>query len=167
MLRVLPRFRRRSVRDSVGELGMVSVMSARSWFAFVRDRLASGALGSPPAEPGRDNSDSVLKPHTSWPTEGLDASCDGRGESLSEKELPAPALRRWVPVIDTDRCIGCERCLAACPHDCLEMEWSFSKLARPQDCTGEGHCVQACPEQIMRMEWVTIEEDVTAAARGG
>jgi NAD-dependent dihydropyrimidine dehydrogenase PreA subunit len=70
---------------------------------------------------------------------------------------PAARQQKWLPVIDTDNCIGCERCVAACEHGCLEMVWSFSTLTRPHDCGGEGHCVEACPEQIIRMAWVPLE----------
>jgi len=80
------------------------------------------------------------------------------------KPSPATPERKWVPVIDTDACIGCERCVAACDHGCLEMIWSFSTLTRPHQCTGEGHCVEACPEQIIHMEWVAVEGEPEAPA---
>jgi NAD-dependent dihydropyrimidine dehydrogenase PreA subunit len=75
---------------------------------------------------------------------------------------PAASQRKFVPVIETDACIGCERCIAACDHGCLEMIWSFSTLTRPQQCQGEGHCVEACPEQIIHMEWVVLHDESAA-----
>lgn len=78
--------------------------------------------------------------------------------------LPAAASTKWLPVIDTDRCIGCERCIAACEHGCLEMIWSFSTLTVPQNCHGEGHCVEACPEKIIRMDWVPLAQAAKNAA---
>jgi NAD-dependent dihydropyrimidine dehydrogenase PreA subunit len=59
-------------------------------------------------------------------------------------------------VIDRDQCLGCERCVAACDHGCLEMIWSFATLTNPRTCTGEGRCTEACPQQIIRMAWVPV-----------
>jgi NAD-dependent dihydropyrimidine dehydrogenase PreA subunit len=80
--------------------------------------------------------------------------------------VQSPPKQKWLPVIDTDRCIGCERCIAACEHGCLEMIWSFSTLTRPQTCRGEGHCVEACPEQIIQMEWVTLGDNEECSSNG-
>jgi NAD-dependent dihydropyrimidine dehydrogenase PreA subunit len=89
----------------------------------------------------------------------------GLAPAAIEPSTPPPVAapqRKWLPVIDTDACIGCERCVAACEHGCLEMIWSFSTLTHPHQCHGEGHCVEACPEQIIRMEWVLVDADSEA-----
>jgi NAD-dependent dihydropyrimidine dehydrogenase PreA subunit len=71
---------------------------------------------------------------------------------------PAPETpQKWLPVIDRDSCLGCERCVAVCEHGSLEMIWSFATLTNPHSCTGEGLCTQACPQQIIRMAWVPVE----------
>lgn len=81
------------------------------------------------------------------------------GDSAQE---PAGELtKKWAPVIDRDSCIGCERCVTACEHGCLEMIWSFANLTNPHSCTGEGHCTEVCPQQIIHMEWVAIEPNET------
>ena len=64
-----------------------------------------------------------------------------------------PANYKWLPVV-TDYCTGCSKCVEACPHDCLELEWDFAKLARADLCVGEGECVAACPHESMHMEWL-------------
>jgi NAD-dependent dihydropyrimidine dehydrogenase PreA subunit len=88
---------------------------------------------------------------------------DPHENRTSRAEPPAAPEHKWVPVIDTDACIGCERCVAACDHGCLEMIWSFSNLTHPHQCTGEGHCVEACPEKIIHMEWVLVEAESEAS----
>jgi Na+-translocating ferredoxin:NAD+ oxidoreductase RNF subunit RnfB len=64
--------------------------------------------------------------------------------------------QRWLPVINRDSCLGCERCVAACEHGSLEMIWSFATLTNPHSCTGEGRCTEVCPEQIIHMAWVPV-----------
>jgi NAD-dependent dihydropyrimidine dehydrogenase PreA subunit len=73
---------------------------------------------------------------------------------------PADQLsQKWLPVIDRDSCLGCERCVTVCERSCLEMIWSFATLTRAEQCTGEGRCTQACPQQIIRMEWVAVKSN--------
>lgn len=69
---------------------------------------------------------------------------------------------KWLPRIDSDRCIGCERCVNACEHSCLEMVWSFATLTRPHDCGSEGVCAEVCPEQIIEMAWLPLPGDAPA-----
>ena len=78
--------------------------------------------------------------------------------SRSGSSGPPADLRhkKWLPLIDADRCIGCERCVNTCEHGCLEMIWSFSTLTNPHTCCSEAHCVEACPEQIIHMAWVPV-----------
>jgi Na+-translocating ferredoxin:NAD+ oxidoreductase RNF subunit RnfB len=73
-------------------------------------------------------------------------------------EPAATVEQRWLPVIDRDNCLGCERCVAACDHGCLEMIWSFATLTQPHNCTGEGRCTKACPQQIIQMAWVPMDK---------
>jgi thioredoxin reductase (NADPH) len=53
------------------------------------------------------------------------------------------------PMIDTNRCIGCGSCVAACPempgHQVLGMVRRKAKLVSPSDCIGHGACRAACP----------------------
>ena len=80
------------------------------------------------------------------------------------RQPEAPGHQEWLPVIDRDSCLGCERCVAACESGCLEMIWSFATLTHPERCTGEGRCTQACPQQIIQMEWVQVEPSKAADA---
>lgn len=53
------------------------------------------------------------------------------------------------PLIDTNRCIGCGSCVAACPempgHQVLGLVRRKAVLVSPTDCIGHGACLAACP----------------------
>ncbi|MFO7936716.1 MAG: 4Fe-4S dicluster domain-containing protein [Kiritimatiellia bacterium] len=63
---------------------------------------------------------------------------------------PNPAKSR--PLIDAEECKGCERCIAACPVNCLRIARKLnSKGVRPVEYTGSGcigceACFYNCPE---------------------
>lgn len=61
---------------------------------------------------------------------------------------------KWLPVIETDACVGCGLCGRACEPKCLEMVWDFATLKRPEDCGSCGECARVCPQQGIRMDWV-------------
>jgi len=59
---------------------------------------------------------------------------------------PAPRL----PEVDSDRCTGCGRCVAACGPRVLSLEttadWRKSAvLHEPDGCTGCSLCAMRCP----------------------
>jgi thioredoxin reductase/NAD-dependent dihydropyrimidine dehydrogenase PreA subunit len=53
------------------------------------------------------------------------------------------------PVIDTNLCIGCGSCVAACPempaHQVLGLMRRKAVLVSPSDCIGHGACLASCP----------------------
>jgi thioredoxin reductase (NADPH) len=67
-------------------------------------------------------------------------------ESLEAGLTEAASLH---PVIDTNLCIGCGSCVAACPempaHQVLGMVRRKARLVSPADCIGHGACRAACP----------------------
>jgi NAD-dependent dihydropyrimidine dehydrogenase PreA subunit len=87
-----------------------------------------------------------------------------RPAATTTTQPPDRRSEKWLPVIDRDSCLGCERCVSVCEQGSLEMIWSFATLTQPQSCTGEGRCAQACPQQIIRMEWVAVETTDTPDA---
>jgi NAD-dependent dihydropyrimidine dehydrogenase PreA subunit len=63
--------------------------------------------------------------------------------------------RSALPVIDTTRCTGCGRCVAACNLHLLSLEpqgWKkFSTLHDADRCTGCGECEVQCPFNAIAM----------------
>ena len=65
-------------------------------------------------------------------------------QSAKSSALEALSHRR-LPVIDATRCLGCNACVEACPHDVLEVERFIAKVARPDACCGLVLCAERCP----------------------
>ncbi|MBD0371411.1 MAG: NAD(P)-binding domain-containing protein [Pyrinomonadaceae bacterium] len=49
------------------------------------------------------------------------------------------------PIIITDNCIACQRCVDACPHGVLTMAGNFAEVSAPDQCMEDTACEQACP----------------------
>jgi ferredoxin len=61
-----------------------------------------------------------------------------------------------LPVVDTDRCTGCGRCVAACEPRVLSLEttpdWRKSALLHERGgCTGCSLCALRCPFDAIEM----------------
>ena len=56
------------------------------------------------------------------------------------------------PVVITEDCIGCERCVAVCPGLVLEMVEGKSKVVRGEWCIGCEHCAAVCPTEAVLPE---------------
>jgi len=70
-----------------------------------------------------------------------------------QEPLPRPAAfaADAVAVIDEALCIGCARCLPACPVDAILGAQRFLHTVIAAECTGCGLCVPACPVDCIRM----------------
>lgn len=66
---------------------------------------------------------------------------------------------KWAPIIDTDRCTGCGRCMEACGPKSLALLDGIAVLARPETCGSEEHCIAPCEEEAIRMAWVPVVGD--------
>ncbi len=72
------------------------------------------------------------------------------------------------PVIDLNRCIGCESCVHACPefpaHQVLGIVEGRAKLVSPTDCIGHGACQKVCPTGAISLVFGTAERGVDIPA---
>ncbi len=82
-------------------------------------------------------------------------------EAVQTGMITPPSLH---PVIDHNRCIGCEACVHACPefpaHKVLGVMHNKAHLISPTDCIGHGACKTACPEDAITLVFGTSERGV-------
>ncbi len=57
-----------------------------------------------------------------------------------------------VAVIDEQACIGCVKCIRACPVDAIIGAPKQMHTVIPQECTGCGLCIEPCPVDCITME---------------
>ncbi len=57
------------------------------------------------------------------------------------------------PVVDPDKCKGCEECVEVCPVEVYEMQDGKSVPVRAEECLGCESCVEVCEAGA-----ITIEE---------
>jgi len=58
------------------------------------------------------------------------------------------------PIVDQEKCVGCEECVDVCPVEVFEMENDKSSPVNAEECMGCESCVEVCEEDA-----ITIEED--------
>lgn len=66
---------------------------------------------------------------------------------------------KWVPVIDAEKCTGCNLCVEACGPKCLTLIDGVAVLSAPDICGSEEHCIPACESGAIRMQWVGTDGD--------
>ena len=57
-----------------------------------------------------------------------------------------------VAVIDESQCIGCTKCIKACPVDAIVGSAKHMHHILAVDCTGCGLCVEPCPVDCIQMQ---------------
>lgn len=57
------------------------------------------------------------------------------------------------PIVDKDKCEGCEECVDVCPTEVFEMVDGKSEVANAEECLGCESCIEVC-EPVA----ITIEE---------
>jgi electron transport complex protein RnfB len=88
---------------------------------------------------------------------------------LGRAPLPLdPACGREEPplvaVIDAQSCIGCARCLPACPVDAILGARQFLHTVLAIDCNGCELCLAACPVDCIAMRPLQPDESAPSAA---
>jgi electron transport complex protein RnfB len=71
--------------------------------------------------------------------------------------------RRAVALIDEARCIGCARCLSACPVDAIAGAQSLMHTVIAEYCTGCELCLAPCPVDCIAMVAPPAGHDWSAA----
>ncbi|MET1124071.1 MAG: 4Fe-4S binding protein [Archaeoglobaceae archaeon] len=60
-------------------------------------------------------------------------------------------MKRAIIVVDVDRCIGCGRCVQACPTSALALDGGKAKLVDERRCDGFGSCIAVCPSNALQI----------------
>ncbi|HEX7325814.1 MAG TPA: RnfABCDGE type electron transport complex subunit B [Rhodanobacteraceae bacterium] len=113
----------------------------RCGYAGCRPYAEAIARGEAPINrcpPGGMEGVRTLARITGQPVLALDPAC---GE-------PTPAR---VAVIDEDACIGCTKCIQACPVDAIVGASKLMHTVIADLCTGCGLCVAPCPVDCIAM----------------
>ena len=56
--------------------------------------------------------------------------------------------------IDTEKCVGCMKCAAACPFSAIDIKTIQEKKGRPEiTCAKCGECVAVCPQGAIRYDF--------------
>ena len=48
------------------------------------------------------------------------------------------------PIVDEDKCVGCEECVDVCPVEVFEMVDDKSSPVNAEECLGCESCVEVC-----------------------
>ena len=74
------------------------------------------------------------------------------GEAAAEPE-------KMVAFIHEDMCIGCTKCIAACPVDAIVGATKAMHTVIAEECTGCDLCVDPCPTDCIEMIPVAVTPD--------
>jgi len=67
-------------------------------------------------------------------------------------------VTKWLPVVNTKRCVACGRCVKVCGLDLRRIQGGVAILENPDQCPGEGICAVACRSHAITMEWVPVPD---------
>lgn len=56
------------------------------------------------------------------------------------------------PIVDEEKCIGCEECVDVCPVEVFAMEDNKSVVVDEDECLGCDSCIEVCEEGAIVVE---------------
>jgi coenzyme F420-reducing hydrogenase delta subunit len=61
-------------------------------------------------------------------------------------------------VYDTDKCVGCDKCVFICPYDAIEAEEFATPKINYEKCVGCGACALVCPHSAIQIKGFEFED---------
>lgn len=89
---------------------------------------------------------------------GIDipVTCQQCEDPWCEKACPVGAIgidkRQQIVVVQEEKCVGCERCVGACPYGIMMLDPVTRKAIKCNLCNGKPACVSVCPSHVLA--WV-------------
>ena len=80
----------------------------------------------------------------------------GEDASIYEADLSQRAQPQMTAVIQHDACIGCRKCIDACPQDAIVGAMNRNHAILSSACHGCGLCVPACPMDCVSLVKVNM-----------
>ena len=92
--------------------------------------------------------------------------CNVLGPAIASgrlRQLYAPS--RYVAVVDTEKCIGCQECVSRCFFSAIRMQMTLNSKKRKAhivnaNCMGCGACVLGCKQKALTLELVRPPEHI-------
>ncbi|MDY0161809.1 DUF362 domain-containing protein [Desulfobotulus sp.] len=53
-------------------------------------------------------------------------------------------MSEYAPLVDEEKCVGCEECVDVCPVDVFEMQGGKSVPVNADECLGCESCIEVC-----------------------
>ena len=66
------------------------------------------------------------------------------------------------PIVDEEKCAGCEECVDVCPVEVFEMQDGKSVPVNAEECLGCESCVEVCEEAAITVEEIQLAIHVTS-----